>query len=78
MEMFGADAARRADNYTAIIEFRFDDIDEEYEKVKSLVTEVVQEPTTMPWGNYPPNDPAIRSPRRAQTQALAGRLQMFD
>jgi hypothetical protein len=26
-------------------------VDSEYQKVKKLVTEFVQEPTTMPWGN---------------------------
>ena len=34
-----------------IIEFQVDDIDKEYERLKTLVSEWVQEPTTMPWGN---------------------------
>jgi catechol 2,3-dioxygenase-like lactoylglutathione lyase family enzyme len=44
-------AARPADNHTVIIEFRVDDVDKEYERLKSLVSEWVLEPTTMPWGN---------------------------
>ncbi len=51
MEAFGAGAARPADNHTVIIEFRVDDVDKEYEKLKTLVSDVVQEPTTQPWGN---------------------------
>jgi len=51
IEMFGAGAARPADNHTAIIEFRVNDVDGEYEKLKRVVSDVVQEPTTMPWGN---------------------------
>ena len=49
--MFGAGAARPADNHTAIIEFRVGDVDGEYRKLKTMITDVVQEPTTMPWGN---------------------------
>jgi predicted enzyme related to lactoylglutathione lyase len=44
-------AARPADNHTVIIEFRVDDVDKEYERLKTLVSEWVLEPTTMPWGN---------------------------
>ena len=51
MAMFGAGAARPADNHTAIIEFRVDDVDGEYRKLKTMISDVVQEPTTMPWGN---------------------------
>jgi predicted enzyme related to lactoylglutathione lyase len=51
MALFGAGAARPADNHTAIIEFRVDDVDREYRKLKDIVSNVVQEPTTMPWGN---------------------------
>jgi uncharacterized glyoxalase superfamily protein PhnB len=49
--MFGAGAARPADNHTAIIEFRVDDVDKEYEKLHKLISEFVQPPTTQPWGN---------------------------
>jgi len=51
MAMFSAGAARPADNHTAIIEFRVDDVDKEYERLKTLVSAWVLEPTTMPWGN---------------------------
>lgn len=51
MDMFGAGAARPADNHTAIIEFRVDDVDKEYEKLKEVISDVVQKPTTQPWGN---------------------------
>jgi predicted enzyme related to lactoylglutathione lyase len=51
MAMFGADIARPTANHTAIIEFRVDDVDAEYQKLKAVVSDFVQEPTTMPWGN---------------------------
>jgi predicted enzyme related to lactoylglutathione lyase len=44
-------SARPADNHTVIIEFLVDDVDSEFERLKPLVSEWVQEPTTMPWGN---------------------------
>jgi catechol 2,3-dioxygenase-like lactoylglutathione lyase family enzyme len=49
--LFGEGSARPADNHTAIIEFRVDDVDAEYERLQSHVTDWVQAPTTMPWGN---------------------------
>ncbi len=51
MALFSAGAARPGDNHTAILEFRVDDVDAEYRKLKTIASEVVQEPTTMPWGN---------------------------
>ena len=48
--LFGAGSAR-ADNHSVIIEFRVDDVDDEYTRLKALVSEWVQGPTTMPWGN---------------------------
>jgi predicted enzyme related to lactoylglutathione lyase len=50
-QLFGEDSARPADNRSVIIEFRVDDVDKEYERLKPLVSQWVQEPTTMPWGN---------------------------
>jgi predicted enzyme related to lactoylglutathione lyase len=50
-QLFGADSARAADNHSAIIEFKVDDVDSDYERLKSFVGEFVQTPTTMPWGN---------------------------
>ncbi len=51
MDMFGAGAARPADNHTIIIEFQVDDVDKDYERLKVAVGEVVLPPTTQPWGN---------------------------
>jgi uncharacterized glyoxalase superfamily protein PhnB len=51
MVMFGAGAARPADNHSAIIEFLVEDVDKHHEKLKTMVSEFVQEPTTQPWGN---------------------------
>jgi len=50
-DLFGAGAARPADNHSAIIEFRVDDVDKEYERLEKAVGEFVQAPTTQPWGN---------------------------
>ncbi|QFU92028.1 VOC family protein [Amycolatopsis sp. YIM 10] len=44
-------AAVPASNRTAILEFLVDDVDREYERLAELAPEIVQEPTTMPWGN---------------------------
>ena len=51
MELFAAGSARPADNHTAIIEFRVEDVDGGYKKLKAVVSDFVQVPTTMPWGN---------------------------
>ena len=50
---FGGDSvAQAASNHSAIIEFRVDSVDEEYERLVDLLgNNVVQKPTTMPWGN---------------------------
>jgi len=50
-QLFGEGSARPADNHTVIVEFLVDDVDSEYERLKPLVSEWVQKPTTMPWGN---------------------------
>jgi predicted enzyme related to lactoylglutathione lyase len=49
--LFGAGSARAAANHSVIIEFRVDDVDAEYARLKALVSDWIQEPTTMPWGN---------------------------
>ncbi len=36
---------------TSIIEFKVDDVDVDYARLKPIVSDWVQEPTTMPWGN---------------------------
>jgi predicted enzyme related to lactoylglutathione lyase len=51
IDMFATGAARPADNHTAIIEFRVDDVDKHYERLEKTIAECVQKPTTMPWGN---------------------------
>jgi len=49
MVLFGAGAAVPESNRSVIIEFRVDDVDADYERLADV--EVVQKPTTMPWGN---------------------------
>ncbi len=49
--MFGVGSAEAAANRSAILEFIVEDVDSEYERLREHVTEVVTEPTTMPWGN---------------------------
>lgn len=49
--LFGEDAAHAADNRTVIIEWQVDDVDSEHTKLQTIVSDWVQEPTTMPWGN---------------------------
>jgi uncharacterized glyoxalase superfamily protein PhnB len=53
MQLFGGDhVAKAAQNQSAIIEFRVEDVDTEYEKLSEFLSSVlVQKPTTMPWGN---------------------------
>lgn len=52
LQLFGGDVARPADNHTAILEFRVGDVDAEFNRLSGTLTgAVVQEPTTMPWGN---------------------------
>jgi predicted enzyme related to lactoylglutathione lyase len=52
LQLFGGDVARPARNHTAIIEFRVGDVDAEYRKLVDVIGDaLVQEPTTMPWGN---------------------------
>lgn len=51
MGAFGDASARPATNRTAILEFRVDDVDAEFARLRSVVRDWVQGPTTMPWGN---------------------------
>ena len=51
VKLFAEGAAQPAANHTAIIEFLVDDVDAVFAKLDGIVTEVVQPPTTMPWGN---------------------------
>ncbi|MNW36638.1 Glyoxalase-like domain protein [compost metagenome] len=50
-QLFGADSAVAANNRTMIIEFRVNDVEAEYVRLKPFVDNWVKEPTTMPWGN---------------------------
>lgn len=49
--LFGQGSAEPAANRTAILEFIVGDVDAEYERLRGRLSEVVTEPTTMPWGN---------------------------
>ncbi|MEU7137851.1 VOC family protein [Nocardia sp. NPDC046473] len=49
--LFAPDSAHPADNHSVIIEFLVDDVDTIYKNLTSFVTDFVNEPTTMPWGN---------------------------
>jgi predicted enzyme related to lactoylglutathione lyase len=51
VELFGVGSARAADNHSVIIEFRVEDVDAEYARLAPIVSDWVQAPTTMPWGN---------------------------
>ncbi|CAM02639.1 putative glyoxalase superfamily protein PhnB [Saccharopolyspora erythraea NRRL 2338] len=53
MALFSAGAAVPESNRTAILEFLVEDVDREYERLTSMAVapEIVQKPTTMPWGN---------------------------
>ena len=51
LAVFGENIAEPAMNKSAIIEFLVDNVDEAYEKIKDLTRDIVQKPTTMPWGN---------------------------
>ncbi len=51
VKLFGEGSAEPAANRSAIVEFRVADVDAEYARLRATLTDVVQEPTTMPWGN---------------------------
>lgn len=51
LAFFGEEIAQPAANKSMIIEFRVNNVDEEYERIKDFISDIVQEPTTMPWGN---------------------------
>ena len=45
------DAIRPASNAAVIIEFLVDDVDRVYQDLDGFLSDVIIEPTTMPWGN---------------------------
>ena len=49
--LFAPGSARPADNHSVITEFRVDDVDRIHQNLTGFVTDFVNEPTTMPWGN---------------------------
>jgi predicted enzyme related to lactoylglutathione lyase len=51
LAFFGDGVAEPASNKSIIIEFLVEDVDYNYEMIKELTSEIVQQPTTMPWGN---------------------------
>lgn len=51
LAFFGEGVAEPATNRSVIIEFLVENVDDNYKIIKDLTTEIVQEPTTMPWGN---------------------------
>ncbi|ASK28748.1 glyoxalase [Chryseobacterium sp. T16E-39] len=51
MKMFTDQLLESTGNVSSIIEFMVTNVDDEYEKIKDLTTDIIQEPTTMPWGN---------------------------
>lgn len=53
LHLFGGDdVAKPAENRSVIIEFRVEDVDQDYERLANyLQDKVVQKPTIMPWGN---------------------------
>jgi catechol 2,3-dioxygenase-like lactoylglutathione lyase family enzyme len=51
MAAFGDASARPAANHSAILEFRVEDVDAEFERLRPHVESWVQKPTTMPWRN---------------------------
>jgi len=51
MQMFSEGLTDFAGTKSTIIEFLVKNVDEEYERIKEIASEIIQEPTTMPWGN---------------------------
>ena len=51
LAFFGEGVAQPAANKSVIIEFLVENVDNDYERIKDLTRNIVQQPTTMPWGN---------------------------
>ena len=51
MSLFGEGLITPASNNSVIIEFRVANVDEEFQRIKDFPGNIVQIPTTMPWGN---------------------------
>ncbi len=51
LSLFGEGIITPGSNNSVIIEFRVVNVDEEFRRIKDFINDVIQEPTTMPWGN---------------------------
>lgn len=53
LQFFGGESvAQAAQNRSVIVEFLVNDVDQEFDRLKNVISPyIVQEPTTMPWGN---------------------------
>ncbi|HYX09629.1 MAG TPA: VOC family protein [Bacteroidales bacterium] len=53
LQLFGGEeVAEAGHNRSAIIEFRVEDVDKDYERLAEYLKDcIVQKPTTLPWGN---------------------------
>ncbi len=51
LAFFGSAIAEPAANRSLIVEFLVADVDAEFDRLKGDLKDMVQEPTTMPWGN---------------------------
>lgn len=51
IDLFSAGAAEPAANRSVILDFEVEDVDQEYMRLQSLVTEFVLKPINQPWGN---------------------------
>ena len=51
LAFFGQGVAVPKANKSAILEFLVTDVDKDYARAKEFISEIVQEPKTMPWGN---------------------------
>lgn len=49
--MLGERAPHPDDNHSVLIEFLVDDADAEFDRIREHLDDIVQQPTTMPWGN---------------------------
>ena len=49
--MLGAHAPKPGSNDTVVIEFLVADVDAEFARLHDMLTDIVLQPTTMPWGN---------------------------
>jgi len=51
MNLYGSGVALPASNRSLIIDFHVSDVDEVYSRLGATLKDVVQAPTTQPWGN---------------------------